>query len=486
MVLNIVNGLTVETGGTLIFENNASLVQSNDNAVNHGEITYKRTTPFLKDLDYEYWSSPVAGQTLGNLWASDRYFRYTIGAWEAQGSGTTMDIGRGYIIRVRTAAPFQQSVVFKGEPTNGVQTIASQGANKSNLIGNPYPSALDGESFMLNNPIVGGGLYFWTHFTARKVDGNKLIYDADDYAVFNLLGSSSTAPSIDDAGEVGMIPTGKISSGQAFFVLSDQAGDFTFDNSMRVDVDSGGFLDNSQFFKPSDTKKKAKIERNRVWLNLTNDGGAFKQLLVGYATGASNDFDKLYDGVTRNGNAFIDFYSINNSKNYTIQGRGLPFDKTDEVPLGYKTTIAGTFKIGIDKADGSMVNQTVYLEDKLTNTIHDLKAGSYSFATEIGVFNDRFVLRYTNTTKLGTGDAEAKGKGVFVSVRNREIKINSFDQTISSVKVYDLKGSLLYDKAKVNTNEFVVDTLNAGNQFMIVMVQLEDGKWINEEIIFHD
>jgi hypothetical protein len=38
----------------------------------------------------------------------------------------------------------------------------------------------------------------------------------------------------------------------------------------------------------------------------------------------------------------------------------------------------------------------------------------------------------------------------------------------------------------VDKNEFIVDHLISSNQFMIVMVQLEDGKWVSEEIIFHD
>ncbi|MBF4473533.1 hypothetical protein [Flavobacterium sp. HJJ] len=488
LVLNIKNSLDVQ--GELIFENNASLLQSNDNAVNNGAITYKRTTPVLKDYDYVYWSSPVDNQKLSDLWSSDRYYRYTTGNWEAQPSSTIMGIARGYIIRVRTSDPaFRQSVEFKGVPINGAVSIRSQGVDRTNLIGNPYPSAIDADSFILSNSDIvgndslGGYLYFWTHFSARKInnEGTAYKYEAGDYAMYNLTGGGSTAPS---SLGTGVTPSGKIAAGQSFFVVSGLDDYFKFDNSLRFD--NGSALDNSQFFRQSDTKKKAKLEKDRVWLNLTNTEGIFKQLLVGYVTGATNDFDRLYDGPTLNSNAYVDFYSVNNSKGYTIQGRALPFDKGDIVPLGYKSTIAGTFQIGIDNTDGGMVNQAIYLEDKLTNTIHDLKTGSYSFTTATGVFNDRFVLRYTNTSKLGTGDIVTKSKGFFVSIRNREIKINSFDQTINSVKVYDMKGSLLYDKNKVDKNEFIIDTLNASNQFMIVMVQLEDGKWLSEKIIFHD
>jgi hypothetical protein len=489
LVLNIINGLDVQ--GTLTFENNSSLVQLKDDAANSGVITYKRTAPGLKDLDYVYWSSPVATQKLGVLYDSDRYFQLKDGAWDARGKSDLMEVGRGYIIRVRTAAPpFDQEVTFEGEPNNGVIKVKAQGLNKSNLIGNPYPSAIDADDFIgYNQPLSAGTLYFWTHFTARKLDvpSSEYRYSSDDYATYNISGGTSTVPSAaaPSTKGSGVTPSGKIASGQSFFVVSEAVGDFEFKNSMRFG-DNGSFNDNSQFFKHSNTKKTAKIKKDRVWLNLTNDSGAFKQLLVGYITGATNDYDKLYDGVTRNGNEYIDFYSVNNSKNYAIQGRALPFDTADEVPLGYKTTIEGTFKIGIDNVDGGLANQTIYLEDKLTNTIHDLKSGSYAFTTAIGAFKDRFVLRYTNTSKLGTGDPVVKQKGFFVSVKNSQIKINSFDQIVHSVKVFDLKGSLLYERNKVDKNEFIIDTLTASSQFMIVMVQLEDGKWISEEIIFHD
>jgi hypothetical protein len=43
------------------------------------------------------------------------------------------------------------------------------------------------------------------------------------------------------------------------------------------------------------------------WLNLTNTQGAFKQLLLGYVTGATNNYDRGYDALSLNGNSFINF-----------------------------------------------------------------------------------------------------------------------------------------------------------------------------------
>ncbi|QKJ62169.1 T9SS sorting signal type C domain-containing protein [Flavobacterium sp. M31R6] len=149
------------------------------------------------------------------------------------------------------------------------------------------------------------------------------------------------------------------------------------------------------FFKETKLNAVA-IERHRVWLNLTNDEGAFKQVLVGYITGATNGVDTAYDGLSIDSNKYIDFYSRIDNQNYVIQGRALPFNETDKVPLGYKTAIEGTFEISIAKVDGLFATQNVFVEDKVTHIIHNLKNGSFSFTTGIGVFNDRFVLRYTD------------------------------------------------------------------------------------------
>ncbi len=142
--------------------------------------------------------------------------------------------------------------------------------------------------------------------------------------------------------------------------------------------------------------KTAVIERHRVWLNLTNADGLFKQILVGYIAGATNGIDNGYDGISMNANPYLDFYSVNGDKNLVIQGRGLPFVVTDEVPLGYRTTIESTFTITIDEVDGDLTDQDIYIEDKDNNVVHNLKDSPYSFTTVPGTFKDRFVLRYIN------------------------------------------------------------------------------------------
>jgi hypothetical protein len=59
--------------------------------------------------------------------------------------------------------------------------------------------------------------------------------------------------------------------------------------------------------------KKAKqneVEKHRIWLNLFNNQGAFKQILVGYANRATNGLDASFDGESFNGNQYLDFTAL--------------------------------------------------------------------------------------------------------------------------------------------------------------------------------
>jgi hypothetical protein len=85
---------------------------------------------------------------------------------------------------------------------------------------------------------------------------------------------------------------------------------------------------------------------------------------------------------------------------------------------------------------------------------------------------------------LGTDGFESKGRGVVVYVKDHQIKINSFDETIGAVMIYDLRGRLLYQNEHVNKNEFAINNLDSKEQFLIVLTQLIDGKWITKEIVF--
>ncbi len=506
-------GILTVSGGSLTFENNASLLQTAFTGANSGNIIYKRQTTINRNTDFTYWSSPVAGQTLYNtspLTLTGQYYSFnaTANSWSREASSKVMVAGVGYIIRGSEThkAPNPAATdlaVFNGVPNNGtinVPIVFTDPTGTSNLIGNPYPSAIYADKFLAaNSTYIDGTLYFWTHNTAIQLataivtpataGTGAYAYTSDDYASYNGVGGVSAIKATSGVSGTNNanIPSGKIAAGDSFFTTGISNGNVTFTNDMRVD-NSGVTLDNSQFFKTSNTKAKTAsttsiVEKDRIWLDLTNSKGAFKQTLVGYVTDATNGYDSRFDGESLNGNDYIDFYSVNLNKNLTIQGRALPFDENDTVPLGFSSTIDGDFSINIDQVDGLLTNQTVFLEDKLTNTITDLKSGNYTFTTVAGTFNDRLVLHYTNKN-LGTNTFIPNENKVLVSVKNKQIKVNSFAETIDKVTVYDLLGRQIYQKINVNSNELYIADFAVSHQALVVKTTLQNGKTVSDKIIY--
>ncbi len=401
----IVQSTVVVSGGTLTFEDTASLVQvaSVTNGVgvvnggNSGNITYLRNTAPMTLYDYTYWSSPVSPQTLSALSPStptSRCYSYnaTTSAWTSVPASTNMTAGTGYIVRApstfSTVTPQVYNGSFSGVPNSGSITTPIVGANKYNLIGNPYPSAINADLFLsnaANNTVVDATIYLWTHNT--PIANN--VYTANDYAVYNYLGGTGTSAAT-NSGLNTSVPNGKIASGQSFFIKGLTSGNATFLNSMRV---TGS---NNQFFKTSNTNTISNGIAGRIWLDISNDQGAYKQALIGYAQQASLGLDRGYDGEYFNFGGGISLYSIAATTNLAIQGRPTPFSNTDEVPLGFSVAAAGTFTINLSNVDGLFTSQNVYLKDKLLNTIVNLKQGAYTFTSDLGVFNDRFVVVYRN------------------------------------------------------------------------------------------
>ncbi|WP_427875542.1 T9SS sorting signal type C domain-containing protein [Flavobacterium sp. MMS24-S5] len=477
VTLEITNKVT--SNGKLVFESGSSLIQTT-NVQNSGDIVYKRATS-IRRFDLTYWSSPITstkqdGFMMKDLSPETLFDKYSY--WSSSFKWATdlygnmeMKPGIGYSIRgpqsfsIETPAEFIGK--FSGIPNNGDIPISTT-PDKYLLIGNPYPSAIDGRKFITDNGDVGA-LYFWTHVSLpKKAEGsNTYRYSSPDYAVFTLLGATRATTG-------GETPSGYIGVGQGFFI-KPKVTSIKFNNGQRVKAE------NSQFFKT--TAKEAAIEVNRLWLNLSNTDDAYKQILIGYAEGATNSFDYNYDAVTLAGNTYVDFYTINEAQKLSIQARSLPFDNTERIPLGYKSVAETQLTISIDHADGFFNKQAVYLEDKTTGTITDLRATNYTFKTGIGTFTDRFVLRYTNKT-LGTDDIESLENSVLISVKNKTVSITCSKETIKDVTIFNVGGQLVYSKYKVNSSELQITNLHSSDQVLLVKVTLENGSIITKKVIF--
>lgn len=501
--LTVTNLVNVIAGGAFAIKNSGSLIQT-DNVANSGIVTIERTTTPVYRFDYTYWNSPVteaSNFTLGmlsqNLTQWDKYYHWIpsvgngIGNWAQESAATVMNPTKGYIIRAPNSYSFTPTTfatytgVFTGTPNNGdIDCPISYGTlpmpevnDQWNLIGNPYPSAVSASAFLNYAPnanVIEGTVYFWTHNNAISASfpdpfyGDFVLnYTASDYAIWN--GSGGVAACVTCPA-----PSGFIASGQAFFVESKSVpGNATFTNAMRVSNN------NSQFFRssgpiatPSSDNGETAIERHRIWLDLTNTSSAFNQLLVGYIEGATLDWDRSFDGTQMNESA-VSFYSIIPDRQLAIQGRPLPFDVEDRVPLGYSSSVADNYSIRINHFDGLFVNQEIFIEDKLLGLIHNLKESPYNFATDAGVFDDRFILRFTDN-KLGAENFNAAWSvTAFVNGGQLHVRAN---ENIEIIRVYDVAGKLVREYLPTeNSRDFSADFPFAQGVYL-AKITLADGK----------
>jgi hypothetical protein len=127
-----------------------------------------------------------------------------------------------------------------------------------------------------------------------------------------------------------------------------------------------------------------------------------------------------------------------------------------------------------------LTNQTVFIEDKLTNTVFDLKSGNYTFSTLAGTFNNRFVLRYTNKT-LTVNETEIND-GILAFYSNNYkiliIKNNATDAIVNSVSIFSLTGQNIANwevKDKEQTN-IQIPLKNISSDIYIVKVNTTRGE----------
>lgn len=479
LIINGSNNLTVTDfvaiNGTanLFIENNASLIQVNDSAINTGNIKYTRTSRPITRWAYVYWGSPVDGNVIGQLPSQfDLKYRWQSGTHDGTWLPASATYnGEGFIARVRNIAPFNSGTGtidfnFTGKPNNGIINVnvdsydsSSMVSGNTVLLANPYPSAIDAKRFLehTNNTELGGTLFFWTAVTLYSGTGS---YNVQDYASWNLTGGTGTTPASDPF-NMSLKPNGKIPSGQGFFSQIFADGQITFDNSLR---ESNG---NSQFFR---TQSPSTNEQHRLWLNFYNDS-KFRQTLLGYVSGATNGVDRLYDGDALTSNE-INIYSIVQDKQLVIQGRTLPFDDNDVVPIGYRTTAAGFYTIAIDEQDGLFAgSQAVYLKDLTLGVEHNLKLNPYVFETASGTFDNRFEIVYKSAT-LDLNDQNTAS--VYAFIFHNQLQVNaSID--IKEIILFDLAGKQIISYDIKDTSTYFESAFTYANGIYLAKVKLIDG-----------
>lgn len=485
------NGFINVQSGSFTLENNANLVQITD-AVNTGNIIVSKQSSLVHYLDYTLWSSPVTGlQTVkefspGTL--NERFYIYNtlLSAYSnfkslsQQGpSGfnptiSTFVNAKGYLIRMpdglSQTEPTRFTGQFIGVPNNGDINIAlSTEGERYSAIGNPYPSPINIYNFIDVNEgnIEDGTLYFWRKRNDQNTSSyatiTKLAYTANEAEG----GDTGSGTFNDDTPKEQWV----INSGQGFFIkATPTATAMSFNNSMRRAVN------NNQFFRGGNSTESV------FKLNITGSNGAFSQTAIGYTEEATIGLDYGWDGRLLDETKTALYTKVDNAK-LSIQARP-KFNISDVVALNYKVETAETFKVSLVYTEGIFAEgQDIYLKDKLTNTIHNLKSGDYSFVTEGGTFDGRFDIIYTTNT-LGIAEQELDSNSVTIYQNEGTLHINSGNVIIHDVKVYDVSGRMVYNKSDINSASTVINNLKVQQQILIVQVTTGDNTKVSKKIIY--
>ena len=508
---------SIYNNGELLVQNEGSVIQIDNSGIydDSGSVatnptTVEKLTAVLDAwYEYTYWSSPVTNETIGSaLFTSSPYRRFSFNAgnfvdstyetnnnnatvvgagvddidddandWQLRSAGDLMTPGVGYAAThsptaYTTATNYNYS--FRGPLNTGIISVSVErndtetGDTNWNLIGNPYPSAIDATLFFNENnysanPSTGtldGAIYLWSHSTPPSAtnNGNQQInFDLNDYITLNYTGSSVSGV------------TNYIASGQGFFVTySDAApsttGTVTFNNNMRVDGN------NNQFFRTSNINANTNSSENKLWLKLTNDFDLKDNIMIGYVNGATAVNDgAAYDAKTNGAyTKTMTFYSLipGDTEKLSVQGKAISdLNINETIYIGFlnKIDMPTVYTISIDNFEGDfLANNTAYIKDNLLNTYHDLSASAYSFTSEVGEFNDRFEIVFTNPTLSIDQFTLNETNTTIISLTNDDVKfIAPKNLSISSVTIYDNLGRKIINlKGSEQTETYHLNTLS--------------------------
>jgi hypothetical protein len=174
-------------------------------------------------------------------------------------------------------------------------------------------------------------------------------------------------------------------------------------------------------------------------------------------------------------------YTLLDNTKLTIQGKALPFNQNDTIPLGYKATVQGNYAFSLANFDGLFTTQDIYLEDKVLNTVTNLKETKYNFTTTVGTFDERFLLRFMPTGSLNNDTFTAQNVLVYKNEQNNFV-ITTGNQTMSTVKIFDTRGRLINEQKNINANQA---TLYAGetNQVLLLQITTDTGITVTKKVI---
>ena len=451
-------------------------------------VTASTPATMLAMTSYDGVSNPLQ---IAPYWIYKFLSSTTYSQWFQVGSNSTILPGEGFTMKGTSGSDTTdiesngvqnnpggvgaQRYDFRGKPNDGDITV-NVDTNKFTLTGNPYPSALNVNAFLLDvtNTASTGVAYYWEQ--SKATNSHVLANYQGGYGTYSPISLASNGVYVaatfnsyfSDGSQNG--PNGSPSGlvierkyapiGQGFMVKGSASGSITLKNSHRDFYKESNAL--SQFERSIQTKNRASNNSNTsqnntdlvslIRLNTTFNNQFTKQIALAFVPEATDGVDRGIDALgTSSISLPNDVYFFLDNKRYVIQG--LPFDVNKRIPLGVKATNNASFKFALSGIENFDENQNIYLYDGQNGTYNDLKSDAYGVELPTGIYNNRFEITFLNPTL----NIENTVKNNFVIFENNAIQMltvsNPNAMDVKSVAIYDLTGKQIFSKENLGVQE---------------------------------
>jgi hypothetical protein len=353
------------------------------------------------------------------------YYNEASNSWVGMNSSCNVTPDKGYVTKYVYSgnAPADRILLFSGNLNTGNKsyTITCNGQGY-NLIGNPYPSAVDWDA--------SSG---WTRNTLINNYGYDIWIWNEDAGSWGTYKSGNAGIGTNGASNI-------ISVGQGFFVKAASGGSITMTNAVRSEP-GGNFLKNLQV--PDN------MLRLRVSTGTYYDEVILKfDTLNGIDAGTEKWFSLLEDAP--------EFYTVNNGQAHSISI--LPsLNTVTTVPLFFLTGSTGQCQISREFIQSFDPSVSILLEDIKTGTIVNLWQDSiYSFTAAVTDDISRFLLHFSPVITFNCKD---RGENVIVFSTGTDILIMPCDPGIcSEIELYGTTGKKEYYRIVYGENCIRIST----------------------------
>jgi hypothetical protein len=501
---------------------NASAATGNENfgiTMIHLPTTVVNSTPAIMDLGSYDGASANGSLSIATYWI----WKFLSGAdyseWIQSADNTDIAAGQGFTMKGTSGSDNTdigetalnnpggaQRYDFRGKPNDGNITV-NVATDNFTLTGNPYPSALHVNEFLLDpsNTDCTGIAYYWEH--NKTVDSHLLLAYRGGYGTYSPISTSPTeygvyVPATFDSYNIdGTENTVGSSSGlaiqrkyapigQGFMIKGKASGSpvsVTLKNEHREFYKESGLYsefertESNQF--DNETQNSNINPITQIRLNTIMNNQFTRQVALVLLPTATDGIDRGIDAKSPVEESIPnDVYFFLDNDRYVIQGVGFHIDK--RIPIGIKSMESSTFKFDASVVSNFEESQPIYLYDSLDNSYHDIKNSTYEVALSPGIYNNRFEITFKDSA---LNDENNTISSLIISQNNTSQTFtvsnpNALD--LKSVKLYDIAGKQIFDKQILGVqNSYQFSTSGLAGAVYLVEVVTNDNLKMAQKII---